>query len=315
MEELIKTTIEKELQKATKEKREAVLSIPWMSIVKEIGEKYLLTKEEVEDIQRETGVTILGLRNQDSFFEKIEDIIVDKDVSNKVCNDIIEKILTVIALKINPSIKKTYEQTGINTSTIDPRFLDLPEKTKEAIILSGWRESLFYISNENKLNIEQAGLLEDIVVKTMKNEISPDNFKFEIISKTNIEKEKIDSIVENINKKIFEEIRRIMKGENKHQGNESVVEDIVPLPPYPIKTVVAEPVSGPTTTSYKTAESNESKRLQDILNSQIKEIGSEDIKNINFEVPKTAQNIVKDAPSSNISMSTSKPHDPYREVL
>lgn len=63
-----------------------------------------------------------------------------------------------------------------------------------------------------------------------------------------------------------------MKGENKHQENESVVEDIVPLPPYPIKTVVAEPVSGPTTTSYKTAESNESKRLQDILNSQIKKL-------------------------------------------
>jgi len=106
MTEKLKQKINEEILKLPKERQEAINVIDWGKITEEIGKKFLLTENEINNLQIETGLALVGLTDLDFYMTNIENNVgLTAGEANKITVETFDKIFTPIANKIESSIK------------------------------------------------------------------------------------------------------------------------------------------------------------------------------------------------------------------
>lgn len=155
MTEKLKQKMTEEITKLPKDNQDAINSVEWVEITNSIGKKFLLDNDEIENLQLETGLILIGMSDLNTYTSNIENILVSSIDTKKILSEIIEKIMTPIANKIELSIKNKIK-------TVEPRW-----DQRIDFILSGGDYSFFvekpkdienlYASNINKQKIVGIG--------------------------------------------------------------------------------------------------------------------------------------------------------------
>ena len=108
MTEKLQQTIKEEILKLPKENQEVINSLDWAKIAEEIGKKYLLNENEVNDLQVETLLILVGVQDFNYFATNIEnEIVTSKDTAEKIAGEITEKIFTPINNNFIEKIKQS----------------------------------------------------------------------------------------------------------------------------------------------------------------------------------------------------------------
>jgi ABC-type Zn uptake system ZnuABC Zn-binding protein ZnuA len=105
---------------APKELKDVVLDFWWMDEIEKIGLKYLLTEEEVYDLQVEMSIYLLGfeLKNLKSLIEEIVYIdndkleYITKEFEEQITNPILSKLKEKLKEKINKKEPKWYQNVN-----------------------------------------------------------------------------------------------------------------------------------------------------------------------------------------------------------
>jgi hypothetical protein len=322
--EKIAQKFEEEISKLPVIHSQAIRSINWIETVEKISKDQGLDETETEDVVIETGLALLGLRDFETFSEKIEEIIVIEKKSTEVSEKIISQILYKVLDIVNPGTPENSQQV-ISNATVEKesgflinnsKFSILPKEVQKAISLSGWQGSLLEIAKENKLNIEQSGILEDITIRAMANEISHEDYPKKLSSELNLDSEKASKIISSVGEKIFQKIRNIMRGEQKGVGYDSGLDsDEIPIPPY-AKSFDLDKKTGENTLPSENQEliDGQNNKVKEILSDKTMPINMGGIKSVDIAIPKPLENTpsVKLTPNN---VETINNHDPYREII
>lgn len=111
----LKQKIEEETLKLPKEWQEVICSFDWEKPSKEIGKKYLLTESEINDLQIEIGLVLVGLEEQNSFALNVENNIgTSKNEAEKITEEVNQKIFKLLLKKRSALVKDnlTIEKHG-----------------------------------------------------------------------------------------------------------------------------------------------------------------------------------------------------------
>jgi hypothetical protein len=108
MTEKLKQIIQEEVAKLPKEAQEAIQSLDWANIAEEIGKKYFLTESEINDLQTETLLVLIGIESADDCTQNVEDNVgTSKDEAEKISAEVLQKIFTPIHNILLENIKKS----------------------------------------------------------------------------------------------------------------------------------------------------------------------------------------------------------------
>jgi len=119
MTEKLKNRIEEEISKLPTIKQQAIGIVNWGKISEEIGKKYLISEEEINNFQLETGLALIGLEGFNQYLFNTENNVgVSKAEAEKIVGEAIQKIFVPISKKIELLIKEkiktqtpTWQQT------------------------------------------------------------------------------------------------------------------------------------------------------------------------------------------------------------
>jgi len=108
MTEKLQQTIKEELAKLPKEHQEAIGTFDWVKSSEEIGKKYLLNEDEINNLQVETLLVLVRLEEPDSFAKNIEDEVgTSKAEADKITEEILQKIFIPINVTLVEKIKNS----------------------------------------------------------------------------------------------------------------------------------------------------------------------------------------------------------------
>jgi len=114
MTEKIKQKIKEELLRMPNEIQEAVNSFDWGKISEEIGNKYLLEESEINDLQVEIMLVMIGMTSVENLKINIESNVgTSKEEAEKIGNELFEKIFGPIGSKITENIKNNLKDKTI----------------------------------------------------------------------------------------------------------------------------------------------------------------------------------------------------------
>lgn len=115
MTEKLKQTIKEEVGKLKKENQEVISAFGWESIAEEIGRKILLSDSEINDLQVETLLVLVGLQDPDEYTQNIENNVgTSKDEAEKINDEVMQKIFIPITEKIIEKIKTSDKVKNAN---------------------------------------------------------------------------------------------------------------------------------------------------------------------------------------------------------
>ena len=141
MTEKLQQTIKEEVEKLPKEMQEAISALDWTKVAEEIGKKYLLSESEINDLQVETLLVLVGLEDGNFYPQNIEDNVgTSKDEAEKMADEALQKIFTPInnilienVKRSGKSKKASWKQTidfilsgGNYAAFVEPTNSDLP---------------------------------------------------------------------------------------------------------------------------------------------------------------------------------------------
>lgn len=108
MTEKLKQTIKEELQKLPKENQQAIDAFDWVKTVEDVGKKYLLSENEINNLQIETLLILIGVEDPDSYTRNIENEVgTSREEASKINEEILEKIFIPINGVLVENIKKS----------------------------------------------------------------------------------------------------------------------------------------------------------------------------------------------------------------
>jgi len=141
MTEKLKQVIKREVEKLPKENQEAINSLGWVVISEEIGKKHLLSESEINDLQAQNLLVLVGLADPDYYSQNIEDEIgTSKDEAEKIAVEVFQKIFTPINDTLIDNLKKGDAVKNSN------------HKQNLNFILSGGDYSAFVEQKDNIMN-------------------------------------------------------------------------------------------------------------------------------------------------------------------
>ncbi|OGI76080.1 hypothetical protein A3C67_01840 [Candidatus Nomurabacteria bacterium RIFCSPHIGHO2_02_FULL_42_19] len=115
MTDKLKKIIQDEVGVLPKETQGAINSLDWVSIAEEIGKKNLLNESEINDLQVETLLTLVGIEEMGSYTKNIENKVgTSKDEAEKLAGELVEKIFTPIANILTENIKNNIKNKNPN---------------------------------------------------------------------------------------------------------------------------------------------------------------------------------------------------------
>jgi hypothetical protein len=108
MTENLRQTAKEEIAKLPKDAQDIINSVDWAGITEEIGRKINLTDEEINDLQVEMLLVLVGLTNPDLFTLNIENEVgTSKQGAEKIADEIMARIITPM---VDMKTKKTKEE-------------------------------------------------------------------------------------------------------------------------------------------------------------------------------------------------------------
>ena len=115
MTEKLQQTIKEEIARLPQEGQDAINALDWVKIAEEIGKKYLLEEDEIEDFQLETLLILIGVEESEFYAINIENHVeTTKDDSIKMANEAFEKIFAPIGKALEENIKKNLKSKNLN---------------------------------------------------------------------------------------------------------------------------------------------------------------------------------------------------------
>ena len=115
MTDKLQQIIKEEIEKLPKEAQDAINSFEWENIAEEIGKKYLLGESEINELQVEILLVLVGLTDSQFYVTTIENEIgLTKDEATKISNEVFEKIFVPISNAIEENIKKNLQNKNPN---------------------------------------------------------------------------------------------------------------------------------------------------------------------------------------------------------
>jgi hypothetical protein len=106
MTETLKQKFNNEIIKLPKVNQESINSIDWIKITDEIGEKFLLNEDQVENLQVETCLVLVGLVDLSIYSLNIENSLnINKEDSLKIGKEVYEKIFIPISVYMESLVK------------------------------------------------------------------------------------------------------------------------------------------------------------------------------------------------------------------
>jgi hypothetical protein len=110
MTETLKQKFIEEIIKLPKTKQDAINSMDWIEITNEVGKNYLLNESDVEILQVETGLVMIGFVGLEMYALNIENNVgTTTDESKKIAKDIFDKIFLPLTNKMEVSVKNRLE--------------------------------------------------------------------------------------------------------------------------------------------------------------------------------------------------------------
>jgi hypothetical protein len=107
MTDKLKTIVKEEMAKLPKENQEAVNAFDWAAITEEIGKKYLFDESEINDLQVETLLVLLGINEPLYFATNVENQVgTIKEVAKEISDDVTQRIFNPIYDAMVENIKK-----------------------------------------------------------------------------------------------------------------------------------------------------------------------------------------------------------------
>ncbi len=141
MTEKLQQTIKEEIAKLPKEAQEAINSFDWIKVTNEVGVKFLLSENEINNFQVETLLILTGIERGESYPLNIENNVgTSKEEAEKMADEVFEKVFTPINNIFAKNIKKSGKSQKANPEqTIDfilsggdySAFADRPVYTEE----------------------------------------------------------------------------------------------------------------------------------------------------------------------------------------
>ncbi len=115
MTEKLKQKMSSEIAKLSKVKQEAINSLDWGNITEEVGKKYSFSEKEMNALQVETGLVLIGLVNPNIYEENIEENVgVTKNNAEKIAQEIFEKIFSPFSEKIVSLTKSSVRLNSVS---------------------------------------------------------------------------------------------------------------------------------------------------------------------------------------------------------
>ena len=115
MTEKLKQTMNTEITKLPKERQEAINSLDWGKESEEIGKKFSFTDDEINNLQVETGLVLVGLANLDTYKQTIEESLrISRDEAEKISQAIFDRIFKPVSEKILSSVKSTVRLNNVS---------------------------------------------------------------------------------------------------------------------------------------------------------------------------------------------------------
>jgi hypothetical protein len=208
--------------------KKAIDAVNWREVIKRMGTKY--SPEQLKILEKKTELLLCGLLKTDDYPKELG---LEMNISKEKTISLITEMDILVFQKIQKELEKEIDKTDLSI-TKDPIFSDLPQNIEEAISKSNWKEKTYNIAEKYKLTIEQMGILEDLTIKVMKNEIRPADYKNRLQNKINIPNESLVNLVEDINQGVLKDIIVIIKEQEQEvlKEEEKKKEEVVPVPPY-----------------------------------------------------------------------------------
>ena len=115
MTDLLKQTIKEETVLMPKEWRDIIDTFDWDTISKDIGKKYFLTEENIEDLQVEIGLVLIGEEEIGDLRVNIEyGLIIGGERARQIRDEIIEKIFAPMFNLFTENVKKSLPTRNIH---------------------------------------------------------------------------------------------------------------------------------------------------------------------------------------------------------
>lgn len=116
-------------------------------------------------------------------------------------------------------------ETEQNQKIIVERFNSLPQKIKDAITDSGWEQKIRMIAVKHNLVVGDAYILETNTLLVMLGIIDYDEYHDTLKKEINLSEEHITNLVNDINEKIFYEIKHELRAINEIEKENSLYSD------------------------------------------------------------------------------------------
>ena len=115
MTEQLKQDIQEQLEFLPKESQEAINSFDWAKISEEIGKKYFLIGNDINVLQAQIGLVLVGLEGQDELAVEIEDEVgTSRENAQKISDEVVQKILKPIFENLSQKIKMSLKDRTVN---------------------------------------------------------------------------------------------------------------------------------------------------------------------------------------------------------
>lgn len=243
----------------------------WLNTLQEINTKYNLSPEQVETLSTETTLALLDIVPMEDYVKILEqELKIPDDKKDEFFSELNEKIFKDIGYELEDTfIKNTNElaeEKYNGEKKLDERFAGLPKEVQDAIARSGWREKLYKISQDHKLNIEQMGIVEDITTKMITGNIHSDQYESALNEKLGTTSEEVGKIVNEVNENILKSIRegeKIITNDQLLINNEKANTENKPTNPLEEKLI--RPVSSTTGTIQNNPKTTGSDPYREII--------------------------------------------------
>jgi len=228
--------------KLPKRSQEVFSSMKWLETLRNISERNSLNNEQIQTLGIETTLVLLSIISRDEYEnilneelrlpkDKFENIL--EEINSFVINPIITELSDtfsknnniIIEEKKEESLANKVEKENLVAEKLDPRFVNLPNKIKQIINESNYGAKIFVLSKENGLNLTQTTNLEEIVTDTIIGKTPPEMFELRAMSMSGLDKDKLKTLVNEINEKILKEIRRKVFELEKKEDDDQTKED------------------------------------------------------------------------------------------
>ncbi len=208
--------------------KKAIDAVGWREIINRMNKKY--SPEQLKILEKKTELLLCGLLKTDDYPKELG---LEMNISKENIISLITEMDILIFQKIQKELEREIDKADLKTER-DPVFSGLPQNIQEAISKSNWKEKIYNIAEKYKLTIEQMGILDELTVKVMKNEVKPADYKNRLQSKINIPNESLVNLINDINQGVLKDIIGIIKEQEREffQEEERKKDERVPIPPY-----------------------------------------------------------------------------------